>query len=68
PLEDDSQLKITVAKWLTPDGTWIHKKGIAPDVKMEQPDYFNAAPLPAKTELVRDMNGSDVKNLQLILK
>ncbi|KPD07471.1 peptidase S41 [Aneurinibacillus migulanus] len=68
PLEDDSQLKITVAKWLTPDGTWIHKKGIAPDVKIEQPDYFKAAPLPDKVELKRDMNGSDVKNLQLILK
>lgn len=68
PLEDDSQLKITVAKWLTPDGTWIHKKGITPDVKIEQPDYFNAAPLPNKTELALDMNGSDVKNLQLILK
>jgi len=68
PLEDDSQLKITVAKWLTPEGNWIHKKGIEPDVKIDQPDYFNAAPLPNKVELGRDMNSSDVKNLQLILK
>jgi len=68
PLEDDSQLKITVAKWLTPEGNWIHKKGIEPDVKIDQPDYFNAAPLPTKVELGRDMNSSDVKNLQLILK
>jgi carboxyl-terminal processing protease len=68
PLEDDSQLKITVAKWLTPEGNWIHKKGITPDVKIEQPDYFNAAPLPTNVELKRDMNGSDVKNLQLILR
>ena len=25
-------LHITVAKWLTPDGTFVHKKGITPDV------------------------------------
>lgn len=68
PLEDDSQLKITVAKWLTPNGNWIHKKGITPNVKINQPDYFIAAPLPDKTVLSRDMNGTDVKNLQLILK
>ncbi|MED0676892.1 S41 family peptidase [Aneurinibacillus thermoaerophilus] len=68
PLEDDSQLKITVAKWLTPDGTWIHKKGVIPDVKIEQPDYFKAVLLPDGVELKRDMTSSDVKNLQLILK
>jgi carboxyl-terminal processing protease len=68
PLEDDSQLKITVAKWLTPQGNWIHKKGIVPNVKIEQPDYFKAAPLPDNIELKRDMNSSDVKNLQLVLK
>ncbi len=28
-------LKITVAKWLTPDKRWIHEKGIIPDVKLE---------------------------------
>ncbi|MBI2034318.1 MAG: S41 family peptidase, partial [Candidatus Levybacteria bacterium] len=25
-------LHITVAKWLTPNGTFVHKKGITPDV------------------------------------
>lgn len=33
-LEDGSALKITVAKWLTPDGTNINKDGIAPDVEV----------------------------------
>ncbi|WP_027416316.1 S41 family peptidase [Aneurinibacillus terranovensis] len=68
PLKDESQIKLTIAKWLTPDGTWIHKKGITPNVKVEQPDYFNAAPLPAGKELHKDMIGPDVQNLQLILK
>jgi carboxyl-terminal processing protease len=32
-LEDDSGgFRLTIAKWLTPDKTWIHGKGIVPDV------------------------------------
>ncbi len=37
-LADGSGLHITVAKWLTPNGTWIHKKGISPDYKVELTD------------------------------
>lgn len=32
-LKDGSALKITVAKWLTPNGTNINENGIAPDVE-----------------------------------
>ena len=27
--------KITTQKWLTPEGNWIHKKGITPDIELE---------------------------------
>lgn len=27
-------LHITIAKWLTPNGTWVHEKGLDPDVKV----------------------------------
>ena len=27
PFKDKTELKLTIAKWLTPDGNWIHKKG-----------------------------------------
>lgn len=66
-MEDKSQLKLTIAKWLTPNGDWVHEKGITPDYVVEQPAYFNATLLPADKELARDMSGSDVKNLQVIL-
>jgi carboxyl-terminal processing protease len=33
-LEKGSSLHITTAKWLTPKGTWVHEKGIEPDVTM----------------------------------
>lgn len=38
-LSDGSNLKLTTAKWLTPDGNWIHKKGIEPDIKVPYPSY-----------------------------
>jgi carboxyl-terminal processing protease len=28
-------LHVTIAKWLTPNGNWIHKKGLNPDVKAD---------------------------------
>jgi carboxyl-terminal processing protease len=32
-LEDDSGgFRLTIAKWLTPDKTWVHGVGITPDV------------------------------------
>ncbi len=35
PLQDGSAVAITTAKYLTPDGTDIHKRGIEPDLKVE---------------------------------
>lgn len=32
---DGSQLRVTVAKWLTPKGRYIHEEGIEPDIEIE---------------------------------
>jgi carboxyl-terminal processing protease len=37
PLEGAGGFRLTVAKWLTPDQTWIHHQGIAPDVAVAMP-------------------------------
>ena len=37
-LKDESSLKITVAKWLTPKGNLIAELGLEPDVKVEMTD------------------------------
>lgn len=31
-------LHITVAKWLTPNGTWVHGSGLAPDIEIKNPE------------------------------
>lgn len=36
-LKDGSGLKLTIAKWLTPNGTWVHKVGLAPDYPVATP-------------------------------
>jgi carboxyl-terminal processing protease len=41
-LQDESALKLTIAKWLTPDKRWIHHVGIVPDVAVTTPP--NAGP------------------------
>lgn len=50
-LSDGSNLKLTTAKWLTPDGNWIHKKGIEPDVKVAYPPYASLPYLDASEEM-----------------
>lgn len=32
PLSDQSVVRLTIARWMTPNGNWIHKTGITPDV------------------------------------
>lgn len=34
-LGDGAGLHVTIAKWLTPNGTWVHGKGLEPDIKVE---------------------------------
>ncbi|WP_066175653.1 S41 family peptidase [Bacillus marinisedimentorum] len=70
PMEDGSNIKLTLFKWLTPDGNWIHKKGIEPTVEVKQPEYFYANPIQLKEGQVLeyDMNSEQVKNAQVMLK
>ncbi|WP_223592157.1 S41 family peptidase [Neobacillus bataviensis] len=67
PMGDGSNIKLTLAKWLTPDGNWIHKKGIKPDVAIKQPAIFGTHPLQVEKPLVEDMNNEQVKSGQEIL-
>lgn len=37
-LSDGSGIRITIARWLTPAGTWVQKDGLAPDVAVADAD------------------------------
>ncbi|RDU36451.1 peptidase S41 [Neobacillus piezotolerans] len=64
---DGSNVKFTTAKWLTPNGNWIHKKGIEPDYKVAVPDYYNLPYLDPKLELKKGSSSNDVKTAQQML-
>jgi carboxyl-terminal processing protease len=67
PMGDGSNIKLTLFKWLTPDGNWIHKKGIEPDIAVKQSDLFYVHPLQLKETLEKDMNNEQVRHAQQIL-
>ncbi len=39
-LDNGGGLQLTIARWLTPDGNWIHGSGITPDLLVAQADDF----------------------------
>ena len=47
---NDTTLKLTIAKWLTPNGTWISKKGLDPDI----PVVLDSTSTSSKTDPVLD--------------
>ena len=67
-MNDGSNIKITIAKWLTPKGNTIHKKGVKPDLEVQQPDYFDVKPLAFEKTWKLDMVGDDIESAQLMLK
>ncbi|PKR86240.1 S41 family peptidase [Heyndrickxia camelliae] len=67
PLGDGSSIKLTMYKWLTPDGNWIHQKGIKPNIEVKQPEYFYVNPLKVDDSLKIDANNEQVKLAQQIL-
>ncbi|WP_079478188.1 S41 family peptidase [Halobacillus salinus] len=67
PMGDGSTIKLTLYKWLTPDGNWIHEKGIEPTVEVKQPEYFYTNPVDIEEALQFNDNGDKVKNVQKML-
>ncbi|RIX47335.1 PDZ domain-containing protein [Paenibacillus nanensis] len=66
-LGDGSLVKMTIAKWLTPNGNWIHEKGIKPDIVVEPPDIYTVARLNLKETLKPDSLSEQVRSAQIML-
>ncbi|MFC4411291.1 S41 family peptidase [Chungangia koreensis] len=66
-LPDGSNLKFTTAKWLTPEGNWIHEKGIAPDYKVDYPKYASLPFLDPSIELKNGMLSSSIQAAEEML-
>lgn len=62
----NAELKLTIAKWLTPDGTWINHKGVKPTIKADYPSYAYLSTF-SGTSVKPEAVSEDVKTLQKTL-
>ena len=67
-LPDGSNIKITTAKWLTPDGNWIHDKGILPDYVVEYPSYAMLPPLDTAATMKINQSSEAIQTAEEMLE
>lgn len=67
-LPDGSNLKLTTAKWLTPNGNWIHEKGVAPDVEVPYPSYAMLPYLDPSLEMKEGILSPAIKSAEEMLE
>ena len=65
---DNAELKYTIAKWLTPNKTWIHKTGIEPTEEVSMPDYYNITIIDTREVVKEGAVSENVKTIETILK
>jgi carboxyl-terminal processing protease len=66
--DDGSNIKYTTAKWLTPNGNWVHKNGIEPDQKVAMPEYADLPYTDPEKEFKQDMFASEIRTVQSMLE
>lgn len=66
--KDGSNFKFTAFKWLTPNGNWIHKKGISPDIEAKLPDYANLPFISPDVTLKESDTSIEVKTAEEMLQ
>ena len=65
---DGSLIKYTEMKWLTPDGHYIHGKGIRPDVSISTPKYQSLNVIPDNKTYHQGEKDKNVKTMKIGLK
>jgi len=62
-LDDGSSLKVTIARWLTPNGTSISNGGLTPDIRISRTPADRIAEIdPQKDAAVRFLQGETVES------
>lgn len=64
---DGSNLKLTMAKWLTPKGEWINEKGITPDYIVPLPEWAYLPFVDPSLEMKENMIADEVKIIEQML-
>lgn len=67
-ISQNSELKYTNAKWLTPDGNWIHEKGIDPTQEVKLPDYATLTIIDTRETIQEGAVSNSVLTIEKILE
>lgn len=67
PLGKDGMIKLTFFKWLSPEGNWIHEKGVKPTKEVKQPDYYYSHPIQVEKPFKLDQSDENIKTSQIML-
>ncbi len=68
PFQDGSNMKYTVAEWLTPDGSTINKSGLSPDIAVALPPYASIPLVSSDVVMKENEFSDDIKTVQTMLK
>jgi len=66
-LASGGALKLTIAKWLDPNGEWINGKGVEPTVVVEPAPYAKLPPVSSDKPLKEGQAGKQIEVLQKTL-
>ncbi|NEW66429.1 S41 family peptidase [Carnobacteriaceae bacterium zg-84] len=67
-LSAETGIKITYSKWLTPNGTWVHKTGIKPDYEVALPEYSKLSFINPDDVHQSGESSDSVLNIQKLLR
>ena len=65
---DGSTIKLTLYKWLSPEGNWIHEKGVVPTIKVKQPAYFYVNPIQVEETYSYNDSDDNIASAQVMLE
>ncbi|MEG0551038.1 MAG: S41 family peptidase [Vagococcus sp.] len=68
PIQGNGEVKLTISKWLTPDGEWIHEKGVKPTIKVDYPKYLKNPVIDQSLNYKEGAISSNVKTINTYLK
>lgn len=67
-IDQNIMVKLTSFKWLSPEGNWIHEKGVKPTIEVKQPEYYYSNPVNVEKKYKHDDSDADIGNIQVMLK
>ncbi|WP_339101882.1 S41 family peptidase [Candidatus Enterococcus clewellii] len=67
-ISEKTSMKLSILKWLTPNGNWINEKGLKPTIEADYPEYAYLSPISRSHVLQNGEDSEVITNLNKLLK